>query len=398
MKRRTTLSTIAGAIVGISGIGTAAAANSVSAPNSRRGSPSVKISDEAIGQAQSLAESSAGIQANNSVGIQSVDNRETNAFVARHSNRQKSLLKQSKETSDNWEAFITAREAAMNGFTAEGYQKGESEDISEESIINEVESIRSKLKTTKKDIERQPSNKKDLIVQGEIQHSLNSALDHLEQVPELFESGDEPKEICLAQAYSSIKAASMNVSDSKHINNSNPENTDNSSAIEGYEKAVSTTSANLTKSYNSNNYASIVAESADGYRSQTQTMMERGLTEVAFINSIKSDAMRLVAGDLTSIPNPWVSKKRVTIEATNERARTARTSIQQTKQEIEEDPLTLELLDMIDSRERYANSMLETSKSKKNPEDTQSLVIALANYKIAESLSNNLGDILESTI
>ncbi|SEW26288.1 hypothetical protein [Natrinema salifodinae] len=394
MKRRTTLGAIAGAVVGTAGIGAArgVAATSTSSGTDREIPRPVTLSSEAIQRIQTHAQVQPATN---------IDHDElTNPDAVKQANRQQALLEKSIAASDDWDALVAARQSTVSGYTVEGYQKAASGTITENSIKNEVADVRSAIGRAKRALKRQPKSDKSLVVLGEVQHSLNAGTDHLDQVPTLFESGKRSTETSLAQAYSSVKAASMSVTDAELINSSNAEvfgestSTGSTGPSVEYDAVIPTERSEIAKSYDSDRYASIAAESADGYRNRAKTLAERGYDEAAVISSLKGDAMMVAADELTSVPNPWTTDQGVTISATTESAERARASVEEATEERTDDPLSLVLQNTAYDQQLYADSMLERSEAQLDPEETESLVVSLASYQTAEAISNSLDEIL----
>lgn len=395
MKRRTTLGALMGALAASTGIGTAAnQSNSQQAGEDSNSIPKpVKIDTAAVEQTQFHAQKiKQRVNSVNAAGI--------NQNAAKHTEKNKQLLEKSKSSADNWEAFLAAREAAVNGATALGYAEAKEGGLTEDGILDKRSEVMQKLNQKSQSLERECRNNRSLVVLSEVQRSLEAGQNHLEQIPSLFASTERSQTQNLAQARGSIEAGLMNVQDAKLILRSNEATVTMSGGIPLSEKRqeIVTAAAELSQStsYDTETLAADVHESATGYYKKATSLEEKDYEEAATISALRSVALHRVAEELTEITNPWNSDERLLASEVSSVKDAASHEIEQSYDNYSGNPLALVLLNTAEGYLDNGDRLLERAMSRQNAENREALLLARGEYEVAAALGNCLGPLLEN--
>lgn len=391
MERRTTLGAMAGSLmatVGLAASNGSAANSDTTAPDGRVSRP-VDVSKTAREQARRRA-----------VGLRSEVGAEKAKGLGMHA-RQKldqvdQLIERSKSTSSGWEALELSRKASVYSSFVKGLQQVENGKLSQSEITSKRSQSRSKIDARVSNARTGPRSDSELVVLAEMHRSLRAARKHTDDVERLLASDERSTEENVAQAFAELEAATGNLSDVALIRKSNTEKLNggaSSSPSVTYKSLIDTARTELDATPTSeDSFAGAAVEAPQRFVEKAESYRNMGLDAGATVAASKAVAYTKAVDSVTDIPNPWTTSDSVSLDAAKSDKEAALSAVE-SRFDGSDNPLEQVVLSIADGKILSGDQLVDRAQRRSDPEDSDALTVANANYRMAEALADSIEQI-----
>lgn len=308
-------------------------------------------------------------------------------------------LNTAKSEKDSWKALTNAREASVEAMTVIAYAQAKEGKLSEEDVLNEVPTWMNKLQILKTRLRYNGKNLEySLIITAEVERSLDSAENWLNQAQEILNSNNRSKELRIAYAMGALEAVHGNLEDAEFLLNSlQKDGSDQEGIITGiytrFNKEVTLKLDNRV--YPKESFANLTLHEAKEFIKRAETRFNHGSKASATIDVVHAFVLAESLDTLSKVPDPWYTNATITandiyqakkqaVQALNEAIKSANGSV-----------LSLYLLRFVDSEIKTADSLVKRSIDSGRFENTESLRLAYALYLRAASYAKNVNKAIE---
>lgn len=386
MKRRTTLGAAVGSLVAAVGLGSANTSTATTSSTDRRNIPNpVAISEEAVRKARTKA------KGERSEAAQIAGNGVSQQVQQKHS-QSKKFLNQSRSVSNNWAALRLARKASVYASFVKAEKMATQGDLSEEDVLSAQSRVQSRVDTKIRATRSEANSDEALVVLGEVHRSLIAADNHLNNLDRLLESESRSPEVNISQAYGSVQGALMNLADADQILaanrsavNGNGNSTPSVSLGSLREELQSTLNSISTSS---SSFASVAVEAPEGFLSKAEGYDGHGLTAGSTMATLEGLSLAESVTRAEELPNPWESSETVNLEDVRDDKEAAESAID-SRYDGPGDQLKQSILASAQDEVVSGDSLLARAENRENPEESDSLVIANAHYRMAAGIAES---------
>ncbi len=308
-------------------------------------------------------------------------------------------LETSKSEKDPWKALINARKASIEAMTVIAYAQAKEEKLSEEDILNEVPKWMNKLQLLKAKLKHNGKNLEySLIITAEVERSLDSAENWLNQAQEILNSNNRPKELRIAYAMGALEAVRGNLEDAELLLNSvQKDGTDQEGIIvEMYRKLNEETMLKLgNRAYPKESFANLTFYEAKGFLKRAETRFNNGFKASATIDIMHALVLLESIDSLSEVPDPWYNNTTITADDVYQAKKQAVQALDEAIKNANGNELSLYLLKFADADIQMADSLVKRSIDSGRFENTESLRLAYALYLRAASYAKHVNKVIE---
>ncbi|HDH44525.1 MAG TPA: hypothetical protein ENG66_03935 [Thermococcus sp.] len=305
----------------------------------------------------------------------------------------------SKSEKDSWKALTNAREASVEAVTVIAYAQAKEGKLSEEDVLNEAPTWMNKLQILKTRLRYNGKNLEySLIITAEVERSLDSAENWLNQAQEILNSNNRSKELRIAYAMGTLEAVRGNLEDAEFLLNSlQKDGTDQEGIITGiytrFNKEVTLKLDN--RDYPKESFANLTLHEAKGFIKRAEPRFNHGFKASATIDVMHAFVLAESLDTLSKVPDPWYTNATITANDIYQAKKQAVQALNEAIKSANDNVLSLYLLRFVDSEIKTADSLVKRSIDSGRFENTESLRLAYALYFRAASYAKNVNKVIE---
>lgn len=299
---------------------------------------------------------------------------------------------------DPMAALVANRRATVDARAAVAFERAKAGSLDAADVRADAADVRTELERARQQLAAECTTEACLVALAEVQRSLAAADSFLDQVPRLLErSRTEARGV--GYAASAVTAARLNVEDARELYAANAallrgqSTGDEAIDVDARYRTLHdvATSKLDTARPAEGSYAATVVDQARGYLTRAEQRYEDGYAASATVNLMKAILLVDAAPEVADLPAPVSVDENGIAPATVDRAKAdAADSLASAIDANSDDPLALDMLELAESRLDSGDGLVRRA-AQTSYEDSESLVMGYANYRLAQQISENAG-------